>query len=64
MDKEEAAARLELRRMPCSGCASAAAQASGAVANAIFCVLCSAAVGLKLGMSGVCMMRVANNLIK
>ena len=56
--------RCVLRRMPCSGCASAAAQASGAVANAIFCVLCSAAVGLKLGMSGECMMHVANILTK
>ena len=54
----------ELRRMPCCGRASAAARASGAVATAIFCVFCSAAVGLKLGMSGVCMMHDANNRIK
>ena len=53
-----------LRRMPCSGRASAAAQASGAVANAIFVCFRCAAVGLKLGMSGECMMHVANILIK
>ena len=59
----------ELCRMLCCGCASAAARASGAVATAILCVFCSAAVGLKLLIRHVRrvhdgLMRVANNLIK
>ena len=56
--------RLELRAYVCGARVGEVVVASGGIATAILCVCCCAAVRLKMGMSGVCMMHVVNVLIK